>query len=260
MALKPTLATKAEVDALPEAVRGLYTEKDGKFRLDVEGDFVPATEAQELKTKLAEFRDNNRTMHGELESLRPLAKKFEGVDPDEYKTLKSEVETLKKRGIAKPEDVQALIDTAIAKATKPLADELTNERKNREAAQKAADDATFRELITAQANTAGVSPTALRHVLREAELVFELKDKALTPKAGVKHPTDPLKDMTPNDWLLQLAKTDDYLFKENKGGGAPGAGGGGPKPGAKRLINPTPVEMGQNLDAIAKGEMVVVRQ
>src|SRR5215212_7534548 len=98
MELKATLASKADYDALSEAVRALYTEKDGKYTLDVEG-VVLASEAADLKAKLDDFRTNNRTLHNELETLRPLTKKYEGVDPDEYRAQKDELAKLKGKGI-----------------------------------------------------------------------------------------------------------------------------------------------------------------
>ena len=261
MPLKAVLSAKSEVDALPEAVRGLYVEKDGKFTLDVDGGLVTGQEALELKTKVREFRDTNIALMAEAEKLRPLATKFEGVDPDEYKTLKAEAALLKQKGVTSVNDIQGAIDKAVKAALEPVSAALTLEKTEREKATKLANDAKFRELVTADANKAGVAATAIRHVLREAEQVFELKEGALAPKAGVKHPTEPLKELTPNDWLQQLAKTDEYLFAQNLGSGAPGAPApGGPRPGAKRLINPSPEEMGKHVDAIAKGEVIVVRQ
>lgn len=270
MALKAILASKAEYDALPEATRKEYVEKDGKYTLDVEGGIATTADVLELKTKLAEFRDNNRVMHSELETLRPMAKKFEGVDPDEYRTLKEEVAALKTKGVSKPDDVQRLIRETLEREITPLKTALAAEKEERAKAQKAADEGKFREMVTAEATKANVSPTAIRHVLREAESVFELKDgadgqKVLSPRTGVKHPTDPLKDLTTTDWLQNLAKTDEYLFAQSTGGGAPGAGanGGGVvggRPGAKILRNPSAEEIGRNEAGIIKGEVVVVRQ
>lgn len=260
MALKATIATKADLDQLPEPQRALYTEKDGKFVLDVEG-MAPATELHDVKTKLAEFRDNNVALTKKVTELEPLVTKFKDVDPDEYKTLKAEADKLKKKGLTKADDLEAAITAAVQQATKPLADKLAAEEQARITAQRAADQARFRELVTADATKAGVTPKSVRHVIREAEEKFELKDGTLAPRAGMKHPSDPLKELTPADWLQDLAKTDDYLFEPSTGGGANGnSGGGGGRPGAKQLINPTPEDMGRHMDAIAKGEMVVVRQ
>ena len=262
MALKATITTKAEFDALAEPVRALYAEKDGKWVLEVDG-MSPTSEVTELKGKLAEFRDNNKTLFEENKELKPLKEKLKGItDIDafiaEHATLKAKVDELKKKGVGDGAD----LDTAIANALKPITDKLAASETARVESERRADAAKFRELVTAEATKAGVKPQSVRHVLREAEEKFELKDGVLKPKAGVKHSTDPLKDLTPTDWLLDLSKSDDYLFGETSGGGAgggkPGIGGG--RPDAKQLINPSPEEMGMHMDDIASGKVVVVRQ
>jgi len=252
MALKASLATKADLDALAEPLRALYVEREGKFVLDAEG-LVPASDLTDLKQKVGEFRTNNLALTGELEQLRPLKTKFDGVDPEEYKTLKAEKEKFVGKGVKGADDLQAVIDAAIAKANKPLVDELNATKAERAQARKEADDAKFRQLVSDDATKAGVKPQSMRHVFRDAEDKFELKDGALVPKPGVKHET-------PKEWLQDLAKSDDYLFAPSTGGGANGGNGHGGRAGAKQLVNPSPEEMGRHMEAIAKGEMVVVRQ
>jgi len=258
MGLKPTLANRAEVDALDPALRPLYVEVNGKFALDVEG-LVAANEVHDLKSKVAEFRDNNIVVTRERDALKTAAAKFEGVDPDEYRVIKTEYEKLKGKGLKGVDDLDAAIAKAVAAATKPISDKLIEESSARQKAQDQADAARFRELFTADASKIGVKPNSLRHVLREASEKFELRDGAIVPREGVKHPSDPLKTLSPTDWLQDLVKTDDYLFEPSVGGGANngGAGSGG---GAKKLINPTPEEMGRNMDDIASGKTVVMRQ
>lgn len=258
MALKAVL-TKAEYDALPEVVRSQYQEKDGKYNLQVEGG-ATAEELLALKNKVAEMRDTNIDVMKERDLLKTSVAKFEGIDPEEYKTLKDEVATLKKKGITKSDDIDAIVQKAIEKATKPIQDALTEERVKRESAQKLADDGKFRELVSAEATKAGVAPSAVRHVLREAEHTFELKDGNVVPREGKKHPTDPLKELTTGDWLASLAKTDGYLFEPSSGGGANGGNKPGDSAGKKRLINPSPEEMGKHAEDLASGKMIVVRQ
>jgi hypothetical protein len=72
----------------------------------------------------------------------------------------------------------------------------------------------FRELVTNEALLHGVRPHATRHVLRDAEAVFTLKDGTLVPRHGQTDPSDPLSPLTPARWFQDLAKTDDYLFAE----------------------------------------------
>lgn len=259
MALKQVLSTKTEYDALPEAIRSEYVEKDGKWHLSVDG-MVTKTEHDELKVKLGEFRDNNRTMHGELEELRPLKVKLKDVkDVDafltEHATLKTQVDDFKKKGITGTND----LDAAIINATKPIIDRLDASEKARAKAEEQANESRFRELISADATKAGVKPQSLRHVLREAAEKFEYKNSVIVPKPGVKHPTEPLKDLTPTDWLVELAKTDEYLFGDSTGSGAHHDRGNPPRD-VKQLINPSPEEMGRHMDDIASGKTQVVRQ
>lgn len=254
MPLKVVIAAKPELDALPEAVRALYVEKDGKWTLD---GLVAESDLTTLKTKVGEFRDNNIAQAQELEGLRPLKDKFKDVDPEEYKTLKAKAKQLENQGVKTADDLKAVIDAAV----KPLTDRLDASEKARQTAQQAADDSRFRELVSADATKAGVKAQSLRHVLREAQEKFELKDGTLKPRTGIKHPSDPLKELTTTDWLEELARTDDYLFGDSVGGGAANENRrGGGRQGVKELINPSPEEMGRNMDDIANGKIVVVRR
>ena len=76
--------------------------------------------------------------------------------------------------------------------------------------------AQFRERIGDQALAAGVRPSAVRHVVRDAGGVFELRDGALHPRNGATDPGDPLSPLTPKRWLEQLAATDGYLFEPGR--------------------------------------------
>lgn len=260
MALKQVLTSKTEFDALPEAVRSEYTAREDKWYLNVEG-MVTKTEHDEMKVKLAEFRDNNRALHNEVEELKPLKIKLKDIrDVDaflaEHATLKSQVEEFKRKGITDVSGLQAAIDAAM----KPVNEKLEAAEKARIKAEEASNDARFRELITADATKAGVRPTSVRHVLREAADKFEYKNGVIVAKAGVKHPTEPLKDYTPTDWLGDLAKSDENLFGESTGGGANGDRRPPPPANVKQLINPSPEEMGKHMDDIAAGKAVVIRQ
>ena len=70
----------------------------------------------------------------------------------------------------------------------------------------------FRELVTREALMADVRPQAVRHIVRDAETVFELKEDVLVAKHNAVDPYDPLVSLSPRRWLEQLAKTDGYLF------------------------------------------------
>lgn len=263
MALKYKLASRAEYDGLAEPVRKEYVEQDGAFVLDVEGGVVATEDHRQLQTKFAEFRDNNKKLFDENKELKVKTAsldKYEGIDPDKYKEMATEIDDLKKKGVTKADDLPAIVAAAVERATKPIREKLEAEQTARVEAQRAVEKSTFKDLITADATKAGVEPERMRHVLREASELFEFKDGQVVPRDGVKHPTEPLQDYTPNAWLQQLAKTDAYLFGQSTGSGAPGANGNGNnKPGSKILRNPSGEEMGARMDDIISGKVTVVR-
>lgn len=260
MALKMKL-TKAEHDVLAEPVRQEYVEKDGAYVLNIDGGAVATADLVALQSKLADFRSNNITLTNENKELKAKTvtlDKYEGVDPEKYKQMETEISELKKKGVGTADDVVTIVAREVERATKTIKDQLKTEQEARIAAQQAADQGKFRELVSADATKAGVAGSALRHVLREADSLFEWKDGSLVAKEGVKHPTEPLQDYTPTAWLQNLAKSDPYLFEPSNGGGAPGASGAS-KPGSKILRNPSPEEMGAHMEDIASGKITVVR-
>ena len=83
MALKFQFKSKDEIPAehLP-----LYAERDGAWVLNVEG----AAD----KSKLDEFRTNNVAL---LKQVDELKKRFEGIDPEQVRTLAEEKRKLESR-------------------------------------------------------------------------------------------------------------------------------------------------------------------
>jgi hypothetical protein len=70
----------------------------------------------------------------------------------------------------------------------------------------------FRDLIEREALMTDVMPRAIRHVVRDAADVFELKDDQLVPKHGDTDPGDPLTPLSPSRWLQQLKTKEPFLF------------------------------------------------
>lgn len=263
MATLKAVLQKAEVDKLPEAVRGFYTEvkgKTGTFHLDLDGAVIGGVDPEEhetVKRNLKEFRENNIKLQKDVTERDERLKTFEGVDPTEYKTLKEKAGKLKGKGVEDEDDIAKLIADSVATALKPVQDQLAQEREARTKSEQVANDAMFDRLVTSDATGAKVRGSVMRHVLRDARDVFELKDGKLVDKSG--------EGLTPKKWFEKLA-TDpdhDYLFEPSGGSGANhengGPGGGFGKPGAKVLVNPTPEELGANEAGLIDGSVVVQR-
>lgn len=251
MALKPKIS-KADLDALPEGLRAAYVERDGAYVLDAEG-LVSASELRDARDKINEFRTNNVDLLKKLEG-------YKDIDVVEYQKLKDTASKLEKKGVKDPSELETLISQAVQAATAPLSQKLEAAEKAAAENAQRAQKARFKELVSEIATSAKAKTTGLRHILRDAEEVFDLVDDRLKPKDGQRHPDDPLKDLTPQAWVEDLAKREPFFFEASAGGDAPAGNTSGVRPAAKRtLLNPTAEEMGANMDAIIKGEVAVVR-
>ena len=72
-------------------------------------------------------------------------------------------------------------------------------------------DARFRELLAEEALASGVRPPAIRHVVRDAQEVFELRDGVLVPRDGRTEPGDPLAPVDASDVVAE-PREDGRLF------------------------------------------------
>jgi hypothetical protein len=260
MALKAAV-TKAEYDALPEAVRALYKEQGGKFTLEVDG-MSPDSVVDDVNSKLAEFRDNNRKLFGVLKEF--------GIDditkaPDvvtEFKTLRTEKDKFAARGARTPDDLSAAINEAVAKAAGPLQDRIGKIEAERDQARSALDSKNFEDALWGVAAKAGVEEWAKDDVIARGRRVFKSENGKLTAYEG----ESPLYSkargqasvpLSVEEWATQwLPEQAPGLFRPSKGSGArndrkEGAAGG-------RILANDPLIFGQNLEAIAKGEAQVV--
>jgi hypothetical protein len=264
MALKAVLS-KAEVDALPEALRGVYKDTNGTFNLDAavlalaNDGMVPDSDYSRMKTGLAEFRDNNIALIKERDSVTTKLKGFDGVDVTEYHTLKEGAAKLKKVGIDKTDDLAALIAEQVSKAIKPVQDNLNTMTQERETLKKQVAASAVDDHIRTAALAAGARENAIDDILNRGRKVFQSEDGKVVAKDGDKprfSAADPAKQLGAEEWVSDLAKTNDFLFKPSGGGGAGGGGGGGGG-GKTVLTNPSRADFSKNLEAIANGTIEV---
>jgi len=249
------------LDKVPEGARTFYEQKDGKFNLLIEGvpaGFVAGTVHAEVNSKLGEFRENNVLFLKELETLRPLKAKFEGIDPDAAREALTQVGEFKKKGAAKPDDIAALIQTSITAALKPVQDKLAMaEKQSVENAQRA-DESTLRSTISEKFLKAGGLPKALDYILNEAKATFKVESGTVIAMPNRFSSLNAGQPLGVDEWLGTAAKEHDFAFKSSQGGGTPPSGsGGGGRPGQLVIRNPTPQQLGdpKNAAALKKGEL-----
>ncbi len=245
---------RAVVESLsdvPEPLHGEYEERDGKFFLKIDGDvpgLVRANDYGDLKQKVALFRDK-------YTAAMKRASEIAGVDEidDDLTPLRTTLESLKAKLADNPESTQKQIQEAI----KPLQEALAAEKAGRIAATERVSKALLRENIGAVLTKGGAHPNALGFLLDQSEKVFEIKDDKVSARDG--YFTKEGKPVTPNDWMETAIKDYDFAFKKSSGGGPiPPNGDPSPAAGAKILRNPTPEQLGANMDDIASGKIQIV--
>jgi hypothetical protein len=247
--------TKDEHGKLDTALQALYVEKNGAFVLDADG-AVSQDDFDAAEAKLAEFRDNNVKLMKE-------AKRFEGVDPDEYRTLKDTVAKLDKQGIKKPDDIAAAVAEAVAKATEPLNTRLKTIETERDTALKAVADKTLEDALWAAGVSAGIADSAKVDFLGRAKSVFSLDGTKIVAKKDdtplySKRRNNTTNPLTPEEWASDpewLLKEAAHLYKKSSGTGAQNTSRS--DAGAK-VITSDPMALGMNLDALAKGDVNVL--
>lgn len=254
--MKAVYATKSEI---PEAFVGEYEERNGAFHLKVEGDYAPLIEAN---TKLAEFRDNNRTLNAKANELTEKLKKYGEVTPESVIELQTKLKEFEKKGAGKPDDLTKMISDAVKAATEPLTTQLT-EIKQREAfAQTQLREKGLEDAIRSVGTKLGVRENAMPDFISRGRSVFKVDEEGRhtamdgkTPIFSKARPADPL---TMEEWGMGLKQGEgSHLFEGSKGGGTPPAGS--PQVFApKTMISADPMEFGRNLEKIAKGEVGVL--
>lgn len=249
--------TAEEHAKLDEPLKGLYVDRDGAFVLQVDG-MVSQDDYDAIESKLNEFRDNNRKLFNDL-------KRYEGVDPDEYRTQKQTIEKLQRQGVQKPDDLSALIAQEIAKHTEPLKQQLETERKQREESERKLQEKALEDQLWAAGQAAGISDDMREEYLARAKTLFHFENGRIVARQGDQpvysrrrgKTTEPLsveEYVTDPEWL---PKEKPKYYKDSTGTGARTQNQGGAGE-ASRLIANDPSVIGQNLEALAAGKIQVL--
>lgn len=248
------------LEGVDEALHGEYEERDGKFFLKLEGDapkgYATAADLATSKGNTVTMRDRNTALLGEiaklagvdetedLEPLKALLATFEGIDPDEFRTLKDEAGKLKKKtGVTKADDIAAIVKEQVALGITPFREKFEAAETARAAAQESADRALLRERIGAKALKAGAIPGAVNFLLGEAASTFEVVDNEVVARPGKFSAVDAGEPIGIDEWINAAGTLHDFAFKGSSGSSADHGRGTTPT-GMKELVNPTPEELG----------------
>ncbi len=250
------------LDAVPEPARQFYVQKDGKYHVDLNGTpagFVSAAELAQANGKVVEFRDTNVRLLQEVEQLRPIKAKVEGIDIDAAKTALAEKAELAKKGIKNADDVSNIVKAAVDAAVAPLTTQITAITQTAQEAQKRADAGTLRAAIQETFTKAGGVPEALDFIVNKASGVF-IVDCGTVKAAATQFSTDkPGEPLSMAEWMTQLTKQASFAFKPSGGGGANPQNPTNPiidRPANQTVIrNPTPQQIGQYSADVKAGKV-----
>jgi hypothetical protein len=233
MALKYKYASKEEVPAEQAA---LYVEREGAWLLDAEG-VVEKARADEMRTKLEEFRSSNVSLINENLELK---KRFEGIDPEEVKRLGEEKRQLEEEQRLKEGKFAEVLETRLKNAKAEWEKQIHTVTGERDAATARLTAIQVDQAVVAEATKRGLRATALPDIAARARQAFRLVNgvpqsfeaDGQTVRVG----RDGLTPMTLAEWVEALVGDAPHLFEANAGGGAAGNPAGGGTGGGNRSV------------------------
>ena len=189
------MALQYEVTEVPAGLEAYYKEADGKFVLDVE-DVVPKaqftqiqTRAQELESKVTEFRTNNIA-------------------------LKQQVESVGKQTV----DVEALLEPRVAEMKQNYSSQIEALNTTKTQLEQHLERVLLSDGVKEAAIKHGVLDTALPDVIARARETFTIKDGVAVSKSKAMDKEG--KPLSIQSWITGLTETASHLFAPSRGTGA----------------------------------------
>lgn len=225
MALRATYPTQ---DEIPEAVRSLYVEREGKWCLDVEAAGGGGGGGDDV-AKLTAALDKERKAKAAAEkALADTRKSLEGLDPVKAREALKTIHDLEEKnllGEGKFEEAVAARVQRLANESKTQVDTLT---KQVATLTGQLEEALIDNGIRSAASKARVRDEAVEDAVLLGKRVFRLKDGKPVPMNGeeVIYGKEANKPMTIEEWLGDRSKDRQHWFQPSNGTGAdPNAAG-----------------------------------
>jgi len=207
-------------DQVPAEQAALYVERDGAWILDADGVVE--------KSKLDEFRTTNVTLLKERDDLK---KRFEGIDPDEFRKLADDKRKLEEAQQVKAGEVDKVIEARLKSARAEWEKQFTAVSTERDTLHGRLTAIQIDQAVVTEATKRGLRPTAIPDITSRARTNFKLvngvpqafESDGQTARMG----KDGITPMTLAEWVDALVSDAPHLFESNAGGGAAGNGSGG---------------------------------
>jgi hypothetical protein len=226
MALKFKFKTREEI---PAELQPFYAERDGAWTLDADGVVE--------KSKLDEFRTTNVNL---LKERDDLAKRFEGIDPEEVRQLAADKQKLLEERQLKSGEADKVIEARLKTARAEWDKQHGVVVAERDALHGRLTAIQIDQAVVTEATKRGLRATAIPDIAARARTNFKLVNgvpqafeaDGQTARMG----KDGVTPMTLAEWVDALVSDAPHLFEANAGGGAAGSGSGGA--GNRSVKNP----------------------
>jgi len=245
------------LDDVPEQFRSLYTKTEEGHVLDLDD--------KDFKSKIDEFRGNNRKQKKDLEALQGTLDKYKDVDPEKYREAQEKLKKIEEKKLLD----EGEFDKLFTRKTQELKDDYEKRLKQlsekQSATQEELEEKTSRlsrlrlrsEIQPIVESVGRVRPGAWDDIYARAERTWKYNSKSddFDPmEAGEVKFGKKGEPLTKVEWAQDLLESAGYFFDGAVGGGAPGSRKATP---GKRQIGTDMVEIGRNAEAILKGDVEV---
>src|SRR4030067_257403 len=219
----------AKMENIAEAHRALYVEKDGQFRLDVDG----IEDTTGLKSALQAER---KLLKDAKDAARALEEKFAGLDPAKVREMMSKRDQEGEAALI----AAGKIDEVIAKRSEKLRVELQRQVDEANGSVKLANDRTSKysqrvlddRIKDAVLGKVHIHAIKNGDVMRAAREIFVLDDEGnavqLDSDGKAVLGKDGKTPFSPAEWIESMEEVAPHWFpSKGSGGGAGGSGSGG---------------------------------
>jgi hypothetical protein len=110
------------------------------------------------------------------------------------------------------EQCDRIVKAHVDALTAPVDDAIAEHHTARLTADAQLAATQLREQIRDTAIACGAQPRSVRHIVRDAEDLFELKDGQIVARDGRRNPRDPCVVLDLVAWLVDLRNTEGHLF------------------------------------------------
>lgn len=228
-----------KLDTVPEAARGAYIEKDGKFHLDADVD-----DRAELKTALQKERDAAKEAK---RIAKEIEERYAGIDPAKVREMMSKLDQDGEAALI----AAGKIDEVIAKRTEKFKADSVRQITEAQAIAKAAEarakkfeQRVLDNHIRQAATKAGLHQHAIEDALFRARSMFSLGEDGDAIQLGQDGAPVLGKDgktpFSPVEWLEGMKETAPHWFPAGSSGGGAGGGKGAPGGNGKDLSHLPP--------------------